>query len=191
MKTSQILLTAANGFFLRSSLASGSSKRKQRETKQNLSLSAVLYAGIPSEGLNIFSVTTWLSLLTPDNSKTPIRAKISSSHVSLKVAMACCFTRSRRILIQAFVFQQFPLSCCGQAKAWSNPHEYLQKKNWGKLAGAYTMPWCCGSSNNGASRLGRPPITISASETFSTETQHRRQIPLSGRISWCILGCTT
>ena len=45
---------------------------------------------------------------------------------------------------------------------------------------------------HGASRLCKPPITISASETFSIETQNKRQIaPLSGRISWCILGCTT
>ena len=72
-------------------------------------------------------------------------------------------------------------------------HEYLQKKNWGESARAYTMSWCCGLEvfQQWSSRLGRPPITISASETFSTETQNRRQIPLSGRISWCILGCST
>jgi len=43
-------------------------------------------------------------IVLTDTCKTPISAKISSSHASLKVALACCFTRSRRILIQAFVF---------------------------------------------------------------------------------------
>jgi len=42
-------------------------------------------------------------------------------------------------LYRHLFFQQFPLSCCVQAKASSNPHEYLQRKNWGKSARAHTM----------------------------------------------------
>jgi len=101
--------------------------RNEYSAKENKSFSrwTLIYTqGFPSH-LNISSVATWLSLLTLENSKTPIRAKISSSHVSLKVALACCFTRSREFLYRHLFFQQFPLSCCGQAKARVSPEKEL------------------------------------------------------------------
>jgi len=136
--------TTANGSsFCRSSLVARSSKRIQRKRKQNLlSLNPDLYAGIPIVGLNIYSVATWLSLLTPAKPQLALKSLL---HTRLwKLLWHAVSHDHGEFLYKHLFFQQFPLWCCGQAKASSNPHEYLQRNSWETSVRAYTMSWCCG-----------------------------------------------